>query len=256
MLCTLPDGHGIQSRIKWTSGAAWERCLPAIPNQLIARLPRRDRIRFLAGCDEVELAMSQVLCESGAASRHAYFPSRGYISLVTPIDGKPVLEVGMVGNEGMLGTQLALGVAMTPLFAVVQGAGMAWRMSAAAFRRELIQSKPLKADLDRYVQVTMIQLASSAACLRFHQIGPRLARWLLMTQDRAHADSFHVTHEFLAFMLGVRRVGVTTAAVALHRRGLIDYRRGDITVVDRGGLEAAACTCYAADRRAYVDVMH
>jgi CRP-like cAMP-binding protein len=147
-------------------------------------------------------------------------------------------------------------VAAAPLYALVQGPGTAWRVTAAVFRRELLASKTLRVSLDRYVQATMTQLASSAACLRFHQIGPRLARWLLMTHDRAHADSFHVTHEFLAYMLGVRRVGVTTAAGALHRLGLIDYQRGDVTVVDRQGLEAAACSCYAADRQAYTDVMH
>ena len=225
-------------------------------NQLIARLPRKDRGRLLAACDEVELVMSQALCESGTVTRYAYFPKEGYISLVTPLDGKPILEVGMVGTEGMLGTQLVLGVAITPVFALVQGPGTAWRVSAATFRKELIRSKALQVSLDRYVQVTMIQLASSAACLRFHQIGQRLARWLLMTQDRAHTDSFRVTHEFLAYMLGVRRVGVTTAAVALQRRGLIDYQRGDVTVVDRRGLEAAACNCYAAEKQAYIDLMH
>jgi len=230
--------------------------LPAIQNRLIARLPRKDRTRLLASCEEIELVMSQVLCESGTTTRYAYFPIQGYISLVTPLDGRPILEVGMVGTEGMLGTQLVLGVAAAPLYALVQGPGRAWRVTAAAFRRELLVSKSLRLSLDRYVQVTMSQLASSAACLRFHQIGPRLARWLLMTHDRAQADSFHVTHEFLAYMLGVRRVGVTTAAGALHRQGLIDYSRGDVTVVDRPGLEAAACSCYAADRQAYDDVMH
>jgi len=255
-LCTLADGGEIIADVGSVPGADSEFCLPTNQNQLIDQLPRKDRIRLLAACDEVDLVMSQVLCETGIATRYAYFPKRGYISLVTPIDGKPVLEVGMVGTEGMLGTQLVLGVAMTPLFAIVQGAGSAWRVSAATFRKELIRSKALQRSLDRYVQVTMTQLASSAACLRFHQIGPRLARWLLMTQDRAHANSFHVTHEFLAYMLGVRRVGVTTAAVALQRRGLIDYRRGDITIVNRRGLEASACSCYAADRQAYIDVMH
>jgi CRP-like cAMP-binding protein len=230
--------------------------LPAVQNHLIERLPRKDRARFLAICEEVELVMSEVLCENGASSRYAYFPTEGYISLITPIDGKPILEVGMVGSEGMLGTQLVLGVGTAHLYALVQGAGTAWRVASVPFRTELARNEYLRKNLDRYVQVTMIQLASSAGCLRFHQIVQRLARWLLMTQDRAHSDSFHVTHEFLAYMLGVRRVGVTTAAGALQRLGLIEYQRGDITVLNRRGLEGAACTCYAADKKTYLDVMH
>ena len=230
--------------------------MAASKNQLIELLPRKNRASLLGLCEEVELVMSQVLCECGTSTRYAYFPTKGFISLVTSIDGKPVLEVGMVGSEGMLGTQLVLGVAITPLYALVQGAGTAWRVRAATFRKELVNSEPLRVNLDRYAQVTMMQLASSAACLRFHQIGERLARWLLMTQDRAQSDSFHVTHEFLAYMLGVRRVGVTAAAVVLQRQGLIEYQRGDITVLNRLGLEAAACSCYSSDKKAYADVMH
>ncbi len=230
--------------------------LPVGQNYLIERLARKDRARLLAICEEVELVMSEVLCESGTFTRYAYFPTKGFISLIMTIDGRPVLEVGMVGSEGMLGTQLVLGVGTVPLHALVQGAGTAWRVASAPFRNELAKSKDLRKNLDRYVQVTMIQLASSAGCLRFHQIGQRLARWLLMTQDRAHADSFHVTHEFLAYMLGERRVGITAAAGALQRLGLIEYQRGNITVLDRSGLEAAACSCYAADMTTYLDVMH
>jgi CRP-like cAMP-binding protein len=128
-------------------------------------------------------------------------------------------------------------------------------LSAAAFRREQVASLALQRILDRYLYVLMAQLAASAGCLRFHQISPRLARWMLMSQDRAHADSFHITHEFLAYMLGVRRVGITFAAGTLQRAGLIEYRRGEITVLDRHGLEAAACSCYAADRQAYVQLL-
>jgi len=230
--------------------------LPSVQNHLIELLPRADRAHFLGGCEEVSLVLADVLSERGAPTRHVYFPTQGFISLVTPIDGKPVLEVGMVGSEGMLGAQLVLGVVTAPLHALVQGPGSAWRIATAPFRKELARSKALRTELDRYLYVTMVQLASSAACLRFHQIGPRLARWLLMTQDRAHSASFHVTHEFLAYMLGVRRVGVTTAAVQLQRRGLIQYRRGAVTVVNRRGLEAAACSCYATDKKAYADVMH
>ena len=124
-------------------------------------------------------------------------------------------------------------------------------MATKVFRRELAASAALQRAMNRYLYVLMAQLASSAACLRFHLIGPRLARWLLMTQDRAHADTFHVTQEFLAYMLGVRRVGVTAAASALQRRGLIEYTRGELTVLDRSRLEHVACTCYAANRLAY-----
>jgi CRP-like cAMP-binding protein len=210
---------------------------------------------LLAICEPVELVMAQVLSEAGASTRHVYFPTEGFISLVTAINGKPMLEVGMVGREGMLGTHLALGVGAAPLHALVQGPGAAWRIDAAAFRRELARNSALQRGLNRYVYVLMMQLASTASCLRFHQLGPRLARWLLMTQDRAHSDRFHITHEFLAYMLGVRRVGVTIAASVLQRRGLIKYQRGEIQVLKRRGLEAAACSCYAADRETYLKIL-
>jgi CRP-like cAMP-binding protein len=202
-------------------------------------------------CEPVELTMADVLCDGGKPIRHVYFPIEGFISLVTILDGKPVLEVGMVGHEGMLGAQMALGVISEPLHAVVQGPGSAWRIGRLAFRGELERNISLQQSLNHYLHVTMTQLASSAACLRFHHIRPRLARWLLMTQDRAHSDSFRVTHEFLAFMLGVRRVGITTAATALQRQGLVKYHRGDITILNRRNLEKAACGCYLRDRNAY-----
>ena len=232
-----------------------ETGLPA-ENHLIQLLPRKDRQRLLAVCKPVELALAAVLCEPDKASRHVYFPTQGFVSLVAMTEGSPGVEVGMIGREGMLGAQLALGVDTAPLHAVVQGAGTAWRIARVAFRRELALSPTLRRELNRYIAVLMVQLATSAACLRFHLIGARLARWLLMSQDRAHSDSFHVTHEFLAYMLGVRRVGITGAAIALQWQGLIAYRRGELTVLDRGGLERAACACYAHDRRAYADQLH
>jgi CRP-like cAMP-binding protein len=230
--------------------------VPSIGNELIQLLPRKDRTRLLAICEPIELSMKQVVFESGVVARHVYFPTTGFVSLVTPIDGKPVLEVGMVGSEGMLGTHLALGIRTTPLHALVQGAGSAWRVAAAPFRVELARSTALRRNLNGYIHVTMLQLASMAACLRFHQISDRLARWLLMTQDRAHAQRFYVTHEFVAYMLGVRRVGITTAAATLQRRGLIEYHRGQLTVLDRKGLEAAACSCYGTDQKSYHHFLH
>jgi CRP-like cAMP-binding protein len=229
--------------------------LTAAQNRLIELLPRPDRLRLLAACEPVPLVLSDVLCQPGHPTTHAYFPTDGFISLVTQIDDHPGQEVGMVGREGMLGVQLALGVSLTPLRALVQGPGTALRIKAGSLKRELAHSTALRRGLDRYLYVLMSQLAGSAACLRFHLIGPRLARWLLMSQDRSHASSFHVTHEFLAYMLGVRRVGVTMAAGALQRGGLIQYHRGELTVTDRLGLEAAACGCYASDCKAYAQQM-
>jgi CRP-like cAMP-binding protein len=224
-------------------------------NHLIKSLPRGDRVRLLALCEPTDLVLSEVLCESGSATRHVYFPTEGFISLVTIVAGHPALEVGMVGREGMVGAQLALGVLTSPLRALVQGSGSALRIGTKAFRAELVRSTALQRSMNLYLYVLMAQLATSATCLRFHLIGPRLARWLLMTQDRARADTFHVTHEFLAYMLGVRRVGITAAAGALQRGGLVEYKRGELTVLDRRGLEAAACSCYAADRQTYADLL-
>ena len=220
-------------------------------NCLIDGLPRRDRSRLLARCTACELVLSEVLCEPGVPTRHVYFPTAGFVSLLTVAGGTPSLEVGMVGREGLLGAHVVLGVRNAPQRALVQGAGSALRLGWAACREELARSPALQRTLGRYVYVLMAQQASAAACLRFHAIGPRLARWLLMSQDRAHAERFHVTHEFLAYMLGVRRVGITAAAGTLQRRGLIEYHRGEMLVRDRAGLEAAACTCYAEDRLAY-----
>ena len=226
-----------------------------VENHLIELLPRNDRRSLLALCEPIQLVLAEVLCDPGKPTQHAYFPIDGFISLVARTDSHTGLEVGMIGREGMLGAQLALGVATVPLHALVQGPGAAWRIATADLRRELARSAALRRGLDRYIYVLMSQLASSAACLRFHLIGPRLARWLLMSQDRAHSNSFHVTHEVLALLLGVRRVGITTAASALQRSGLIEYHRGDLTVLDRRGLEAMACGCYAADRQTYAELL-
>ena len=220
-------------------------------NRLLESLPVTDRRRMLAGCETVELVFADRLSTPGEPLQHVYFPIGGFISLIMPVDDSAALEVGMVGNEGMFGTPLALGVDFSPVRAVVQGAGMALRMDAAAFSRELGRSAALRQRIDRYIFVQLSQLAQTAACTRFHVVEARLARWLLMTQDRAQANAFHITQEFLAFMLGVRRVGVTKAARSLQHLELIQYSRGNITVLDRRGLKAASCGCYKADRESY-----
>lgn len=215
-------------------------------NRLIDGLPRKESKRILALCEIVSLEFGTVLCERDEPYAHAYFPITCFISLLTTLSGHPPLEMGLIGSEGMLGGTLSLGVNAAPLRAVVQGPGSALRINAALLKRLLPESPVLQRTLHRYVYVMMAQLSQTAACNHFHEIEPRLARWLLMTQDRAHANHFHLTHEFLADMLGVRRSGITVAAGALQARHLIGYTRGEISILDRRGLEAASCECYAA----------
>ncbi|MEO6278596.1 Crp/Fnr family transcriptional regulator [Roseateles sp.] len=224
-------------------------------NQLIESLPAAARASLLALCEPVALTLAQVLTEAGAVTRYVYFPTASFVSLIAELDARHRVEVGMAGREGMVGMQLALGHKHDPLGAIVQGAGLALRVRATAFQKELVRSAALRNRLLHYVAVLMNQRANAAACLRYHEIGPRLSRWLLMSQDRAAVDAFPVTQEFLAAMLGVRRVGITGAAGDLQRRGLIRYHRGQLTVLDRAGLEAAACSCYATDRQTYSHLM-
>ncbi|MEY3252508.1 MAG: hypothetical protein RL227_1481 [Pseudomonadota bacterium] len=220
-------------------------------NALIRGLPAADRKRLLALCEPVELVLSERLVEAGAPLSQVLFPVDGFVSQVLEVPGHGGLEVGMVGREGVIGATLALGVTSSPVRSVVQGAGLAWRLGSVHFGRELQRSQTLRSTMHRYLYVTLEQLATASACRRFHALGPRLARWLLMSQDRAHADEFQVTHEFLGLMLGVRRVGVTVAAGELQASGLIHYHRGAMQVRDRVGLEAQSCSCYAADRAVY-----
>lgn len=224
-------------------------------NRLLQSLPDRDYQRFMSGCEQVNLEFGEVLSKSEQSFRYVYFPTKSYISQTTAIDGHDSLGVGLIGDEGMLGIPLILGVNDSPLRALVQGPGSALRMSTERFRDELKQSSVLQHGLDRYLCVVMGQLEQTAACIRFHVVEARLARWLLMTQDRAHSNNFFITHEFLASMLGVRRVGITKAACDLQNRRLISYKRGAITVLDRSGLEAASCKCYEADNTIYEKMM-
>jgi CRP-like cAMP-binding protein len=218
--------------------------MAAILNSLLAALPRKSYARLLPGLAAVDLVFGDVLYEAGAPIRDVYFPSRSLVSLLTLVEGHLALEVGLVGREGMVGAPLALGVSVSPVRALVQGAGPALRMSAARFRKELERSAPLQREVLRYVHAMMVQISQTAGCNRFHVVEARLARWLLMTRDRVRSGEFRMTHEFLSHMLGVRRVGVTEAASALQRRKLIEYSRGSITILDDRGLEAASCSCY------------
>lgn len=226
------------------------------PNRLIQLLSRGERKRLLDVCEPFEMAVSSAIGEPNDVARHVHFPTEGFVSLVMQVDRHPGLEVGMVGCEGMLGAEALLGSQITPWRCVVQGAGQSLRVLTPVFRRALQASPALHHVVGCYLAFRVEQLALAAACERFHAIGPRLARWLLMSQDRAHNDSFHCTHEFLGFMLGVRREGVTVAASEFQRQGLIEYRRGELTVLDRAALLASACSCYEANQRVYDRLMH
>ena len=205
----------------------------------------------MAACEPVYLSLGEVLAEPGALIRHAHFPTGGFISLIAPIDDAGAIEVALVGVEGVHGVPIVLGATASSIRAEVQGRGSAWRMEAAAFRHELGRLPALRSAIDLYIHVLMSQFARTAGCNRFHVVEQRVARWLLATSDRARTDTIGMTHELLAKMLGVRRVGVTEAAGALQARGLIGYKRGVVTIADRKGLERASCGCYRSDRAAY-----
>jgi CRP-like cAMP-binding protein len=214
-------------------------------NRLVDALPGAERARILGACKQVDLAPGNVLCEPGHRIRHAWFPLRGFISQ-SPAAGRPLrAEVGLIGNDGMLGAELVLGVDESSQFSQALDGGIALRISAPALRRELRRGRILRRLLHRYVHVLMMQLVQNATCIASHKIEQRLARLLLMmSRDRASSDSLDVTQVSLAAMLGVRRVGVTEAAGALQRGGLIRYSRGRLFVTDRAGLERNACDCY------------
>jgi CRP-like cAMP-binding protein len=217
---------------------------PISANLVLAAMPRRAYLRMLPWLEPVQLDYGQVLYDPDGKILHVYFPLVCLVSLLTAVDEERTLEVGMVGNEGMVGMPMALGIGVSAVRALVQGTGTAMRMTAARFRIEFRRNIPLQKALFRYTHLLMAQVSQTAACNRFHEAEARLARWLLMTADRLHSDEFRLTHEFLSHMLGVRRVGVTRAAGDLEHRKLIKYSRGHIRILDRKRLEAAACTCY------------
>jgi CRP-like cAMP-binding protein len=220
-------------------------------NELIASLPAADRDLVLGSCETTELEFGATVCKPGDRITHVYFPTTGYISLITPAGAAESLEVGMVGTEGLFGITLILDVNTSPLLGLVQGGGAALRMTARRFTRAAADSRVFRRTINRYLYVLTTQLAQTAACNRFHHLDARMARWLLMTSDRTTGNTFHLTHSFLAYMLGVRRAGVTESAGRLQARRLISYARGLVTVTDRPGLEAMSCDCYAALNRTY-----
>jgi CRP-like cAMP-binding protein len=219
-----------------------------ISNRLLAALPKKEYQRLLPEFEEVTLIFSNILYEPGDAIRYVYFPNNSIISLLAEVGTGSTLEVGIVGNEGMAGLNVFMGVNTARNQALVQGAGTAVRMKATVLRKEAGHIGSLHSLLHRYTHSLLTQVSQSAACNRFHQVEARLARWLLMTHDRMETDNFRLTQEFMSNMLGVRREGVNKAAGTLQKQGLISYSRGHVRILNRAGLEAITCKCYAIIR--------
>jgi len=217
-------------------------------NGLLDSLPQIEGQLLLDNCEHIELRFNESLCQAGKPMQYVFFATGSIIALLTPIEdnGNSNLGIGLIGNEGMLGITLSLGIDTTPYHALVQGSGSALRIPTPLFLSILEHSPVLQHLLRRFLYKSISQLVQTAGCSHYHRIEPRLARWLLMTQDRAHSETFHLTHTFLANILGVRRVGITYAANSIKKRMYISYRRGDITILDQGGLEALSCSCYGA----------
>ena len=216
---------------------------------MLQYLPPDDRRRLEARATRVSLELHQVLYWPDEPITHVWFPVDAIGSLLTLLGAGDSVEAGLVGREGVVGLPLFLGAEATHGRAVCQVAGDAWRLPAAAFREEAGRDGPLRDRLLRYTQTLLQQTAQSSGCNRLHAHEERCARWLLLTHDRLPGDTFHLTQEFLGLMLGVSRPAVTLVMGALQRAGLLTYHRGALTILDRPGLEAAACECYAITRR-------
>jgi CRP-like cAMP-binding protein len=220
-------------------------------NRILETLPRQDREHLLSACERVELRSGAVLREPGQRIRHVYFPAGSSLSLIA-LTTAGSLEVAVIGDEGVLGVSVAFGISKGAQRVLVNRAGAAWRISAPRFCHEFEGNPRLQRLLNRYIYVVIAQLSQTAVCTAFHDVPARLARWLLVTGDRAQSDQFYATHKVISAMLGVRREGVSQAASFLRQRRLIRYVRGHLTILDRRGLQAAACECYLPGRNAYL----
>lgn len=224
--------------------AASDRFVSSERNQLLQALTPESYDRILSHLEPVHLNSGQILWEPDALIRSVYFPRTCVLSLVVRLEEEAPVEAATIGNEGMLGVPVALGAMSTSVQALAQVPGDAVRVSTTALREMLAEDAAFASIVFRYAQVLLEQTSQSVACNRRHSMDERCARWLLMTHDRVGTDQFSLTHEFLAFMLGVRRASVTVAAGMLQQAGLIRYSRGKITIVDRARLEGASCECY------------
>ncbi|MBX9818276.1 MAG: Crp/Fnr family transcriptional regulator [Burkholderiaceae bacterium] len=213
-------------------------------NQLLACLPDEEWARWQPLLEEVDLPLGKVLYESGAVLRHVYFPTTAIVSLLYVLENGASAEIAVVGFEGVVGISLFMGGGSTPSRAVVQSAGRGYRLSSHTMKDEFNRSGPVMHLMLRYTQALITQMSQTAVCNRHHSLDQQLCRWLLLSLDRLRSSELIMTQELIANMLGVRREGVTEAALKLQRAGLISYARGHIHVIDRAGLEARTCECY------------
>jgi CRP-like cAMP-binding protein len=220
-------------------------------NQLLAALPEAEWLRWAPQLEPVELPLGRVLYESGVALSHVYFPTTAIVSLLYVMEDGASAEIAVVGREGLVGVSLFMGGESTPSRAVVQSAGQGFRLRASALKEEFGNSSPVLQLLLRYTQALITQMAQTAVCNRHHTLDQQLCRWLLLSLDRLDGSELVMTQELIANMLGVRREGVTEAALKLQKAGLIRYARGHITALDRSGLEARSCECYAVVKKEY-----
>ena len=220
-------------------------------NHLLSALPEVAYEQWAALLEEVDMPLEQVLYESGGMPSHVYFPITSIVSLLYVLESGASAELAVVGNEGIVGVSLFMGGNSTPSQAVVQNAGRGFRLPAKVLMETFEQGGPVTHLLLRYTQALITQMAQTAVCNRHHDVGQQLCRWLLLRLDRLATNELLMTQELIASMLGVRRGGVTEAALALQKAGLIRYARGCITVVDRPALERRSCECYAVVKREY-----
>lgn len=220
-------------------------------NHLLAALPQKEWHRWESHLEMMDLKLGQVLYESGGKMHHVYFPIDAIVSLLFVLENGASAEIAVVGNEGIVGVSLFMGGETTPSRAVVQSAGKCLRLSAQILKDEFSNSPPVLHLLLRYTQALITQMTQTAVCNRHHSLDQQLCRWLLLSMDRLMGTQLVMTQELIANMLGVRREGVTEAAGRLQKAGLISYTRGKIEIIDRAGLEARTCECYAVVKKEY-----
>ncbi len=252
---TIADtGHKLDRR-HWVSDVPAPAVTRPGSNHLLAALPTEDMARWQDQLELVELPLGEVLYESGSLQSHVYFPTTAIVSLLYVTEDGQSAEIAVVGNEGVVGIAVFMGGGTTPDRAVVQSAGLGYRLRAQAIKAEFNRSAPVMHLLLRYTQALITQMAQTAVCNRYHTIDQQLCRWLLLSLDRLRSNSLRMTQELIANMLGVRREGVTEAALKLQRAGLISYARGHVQVLDRPGLERRTCECYAVVRAEYARLL-